>query len=512
LTLLHQTYILILRPYTTTIPSILLRHRLTSRVTNYHVTPIDNIQNVPINNINLNQIPNINIATHNIQGAFFSKLHDILIQMISSEIDIMFLTEIHLKKSSESEKYETQTKSIFYHPTNTTHTFTIIINHNDIHCSSETVFILSQDSAKHLQKVEIIEGRLIYLTLYFKKRIQLHILGLYIPPNSTDKKFLGKIALILASINNFLHNNFNNNKYGIVLGDFNISNKLGHRLPTIHLPFTNINYLPQYLYKIKNFINPHKTLLGNTQPPTWSRQYNPTHNSIIDYIFISQNLGEFIINSTQDHPISYTSDHDIIQITIHSSCGFHNYNKSNSFSTTKNKKQESNIHKRFDYKNITAEDWNKFQNNVNNNYNNTKHQKQLHNQETSNINHTTKQIYSAIIDSADENFKLINPDTKKFKDPLEIRQINNNLSRIIHIILNLKKIQTYNPTVSHIMTDVLPTPSTTNLQPFILAPNRLWTRKLSGFLNCLSIQLNFNFSFNYMIDQFNIDNTIERLF
>jgi hypothetical protein len=36
-------------------------------------------------------------------------------------------------------------------------------------------------------------------------------------------------------------------------------------------------------------------------------------------------------------------------------------------------------------------------------------------------------------------------------------------------------------------------------------------RKLSGFLNRLSIQLNCNFSFNYIIDQFNIDNTIERL-
>jgi exonuclease III len=381
----------------------------------------DNVEIVTINNINQNQIPHINIATHNIQGAFFSKLYNILIQMISSEIDIMFLTEIHLKKSSESEKYEIQTKSILYHSTNTIHTFTIIINHDDMHHSNGTVFILSQDSAKHLQKVEIIEGRLIYLTLYFKKRIQLHILGLYISPNPTDKKFLEKIPRILTSINNFLHNNFNSNKYGIVLGDFNISSKSGHRLPlSSYNSLTNINYLPQYLYKIKNFINPHKIFLENTQPPTWSRQHNPTHNSIIDYIFISQNLGEFIINSTQEHPISYTSDHDIIQITIHNSSGFHNYTKSKSFSITKKKQQESNLHKRFDYKNITAENWNNFQNNVNNNYNNLKHQQQLHNQETLNINHRTKQIYSLIINSADKNFKLINPDTKKFKDPLEI--------------------------------------------------------------------------------------------
>jgi hypothetical protein len=174
------------------------------------------------------------------------------------------------------------------------------------------------------------------------------------------------------------------------------------------------------LHKIKNFINPHKIFLGYTQPPTWSRQHNPTHNSIIDYIFISQNLGEFIINSTQVHPISYNSDHDIIQITIHNLCGLHNYTKSNSFSITKNKQQESNLHKRFDYKKITAENWNNFQNHVNNNYNNLKHQQQLHNQETLNINHRTKQIYSLIINSADKNFKLINPDTKKFKDPLEI--------------------------------------------------------------------------------------------
>jgi exonuclease III len=309
----------------------------------------DNIENVTNNNINSNQIPHINIATHNIQGAFFSKLHNILLQMILLEIDIMFLT-------SESEKYETQTKSIFHHPTNTTHTFTIIINHNDIHRSSGTAFILSQEYSKHLQKVDIIEGRLIYLTLYFKRRIQLHILGLYIPPNPTDKKFIGKISPILTSINHFLHNNFNNNKYGIILGDFNIFNKPGQRLPlSSYDSLTNINYLPQYLYKIKNFINPHKIFLGNTQPPTWSRQHNPTHNSIIDYIFISQNLGEFIINSTQEHPISYNSDHDIIQITVHNSSGLHNYTKSNSFSITKNKQQESNLQKRFDYKNITAE-------------------------------------------------------------------------------------------------------------------------------------------------------------
>jgi hypothetical protein len=44
-----------------------------------------------------------------------------------------------------------------------------------------------------------------------------------------------------------------------------------------------------------------------------------------------------------------------------------------------------------------------------------------------------------------------------------------------------------------------------------LAPNKLWIYKLSGFLNRLSTQLNCNFSFNYAIDQFNIDNTIERL-
>jgi hypothetical protein len=85
-------------------------------VTRHHLSrdpSIDNIQNDTINNINSNQIPHINIATHNIQDAFFSKLHNILIQMISLEIDIMFLTEIHLKKSSESEKYETQTNQFF---------------------------------------------------------------------------------------------------------------------------------------------------------------------------------------------------------------------------------------------------------------------------------------------------------------------------------------------------------------------------------------------------------------
>jgi exonuclease III len=231
-------------------------------VTHHHLSRdslTDNIENVTDNNINLNQIPHINIATHNIQGAFFSKLHNILIQMISSEIDIMFLTEIHLKKSSESEKYETQTKSICYHPTNTLHTFTIIINHDDMHRSSGTAFILSQDYSKYLQKVKIIEGQLIYLTLYFKRKLQLHILGLYIPPNPTDKKFIEKISPILTSINHFLHNNFNNNKYGIVLGDFNISNKSDQRLPLFSYDsLTNINYLPQYLHKIKNFINPTK--------------------------------------------------------------------------------------------------------------------------------------------------------------------------------------------------------------------------------------------------------------
>jgi hypothetical protein len=67
--------------------------------------------------------------------------------MISLEIDIMFLTEIHLKKSSDLEKYETQIKMIFYHPTNTTYSFTIIINHDETHRSSGTAFILSQRSA-----------------------------------------------------------------------------------------------------------------------------------------------------------------------------------------------------------------------------------------------------------------------------------------------------------------------------------------------------------------------------
>jgi hypothetical protein len=341
-------------------------------------------------------------------------------------------------------------------------------------------------------------------------------LGLYIPPNPIDKKFSEKISSITKSINNFLHNSFNNNKYSIVLGDFNISNKSCQKLPIFsYQSLTNINYLPQYLYKIKNFINPHTIFLGNTQPPTWSRQHNPSHNSIIDYIFISQNLGQFIINSIQEHLTSYTSDHDIIQITIHNSCGFHSYTKSNSFSITKNKQHESNLHKRFDYKNITAENWNNFQNNINNNYNNSKHQLQQDNQVALNINQITKPIYSSIIKSAEDNFKLINPDTKKFKDPLEIRQINNNLSRLIHIVCNLKKIRKYNPTVPHITNQDLPTSLSIqyiNLQPFILAPSKLWTYKLSSFLNRLSIQLNYNFSFNYIIDQFNIENTIERLF
>jgi hypothetical protein len=180
--------------------------------------------------------------------------------------------------------------------------------------------------------------------------------------------------------------------------------------------------------------------LGNTQPPTWSRQHNPSHNSIIDYIFTSQNLGEFILDSTQEYPTSYNSDHDIIQITIHNSCGFHSYTMSDSFLITKNKQQESNLNKRFDYKNITAENWNEFQNNVNNNYNNLKDKLQQHNQNAATINHVTRQIYSSIIKLAEDNFKLINPNTKKFKDPLEIRQINNNLSHLIYIICNLRKI------------------------------------------------------------------------
>jgi ribonuclease HI/exonuclease III len=471
---------------------------------------INNTENIINKEFNHTQIPHINLATHNIQGAFFSKLHNILFQMISSKIDIIFLTEIHLLKSNITEKYETQTKEIYYYPTNTTYTFTIIINHDNIHRSSGTAFILSQEYSRHLQKVDIIEGRLIYLTLYFKKRIQLHILGLYIPPNPTEKKFIKKTNDILTSINKFLHNSFNNNKYGIILGDFNISNKSNQRLPlSSYDSLNNINYLPQYLHKIKNFINPHKISLGQAQPPTWSRRHNPTHNSIIDYIFISQNLGEFIINCTQEHPISYSSDHDIIQITVHNSCGLHGHTKSNSFSITKNKQQNSNLQKRFDYKNITAENWNNFQNSVNNNYNNLQHQHNLHNQENFNINDRTKQIYSSIITSADDNFKLINPNPKKFKDPLEIRQINNNLSRIIHVITNLKKIRTHNPTVSNITHTI--NLSTPDLQPFISNPSRLWTHKLSEFLSRTSIQLNCNFSFNYMIDQSNIDQTIERL-
>jgi hypothetical protein len=71
-----------------------------TNVTRHHSSrdlSIDNIEKDTTKNNDSTIIPHLNIATHNIQGAFFSKLHNILIQMISTEIDIMFLTEIHLK-------------------------------------------------------------------------------------------------------------------------------------------------------------------------------------------------------------------------------------------------------------------------------------------------------------------------------------------------------------------------------------------------------------------------------
>src|SRR2546421_6812496 len=127
----------------------------------------------------------INLATHNIRGAFNNKLLDILNHMIEHNIHIFHACETHIINQTLTTNNSHSIIKHFHIPTKKY--FYIIQNPDQSNRSSGNAIILSSLLYKHVQKIQSIPGRLIKLILFFKQKIQIHIIAIYLPPTLNDQ-------------------------------------------------------------------------------------------------------------------------------------------------------------------------------------------------------------------------------------------------------------------------------------------------------------------------------------
>jgi hypothetical protein len=205
----------------------------TQNFNNIHNIPINEFFYIPFSNDPI-KIPFLTIASHNIQEKYNNKLSDIITNMITKNIHILHICETNLTRPkgeiTYEQKFETQTYNI-NNPINPnlTHTFYIINNPDPNRKGSGNAFILSSFIYKHKSKITTIESRYITINLCFKKRNNIKIIGIYIPPKSSPSLKETSYNEILSNFQSTIvqdttkHIHTNSNTLTLLVKDFNIN-------------------------------------------------------------------------------------------------------------------------------------------------------------------------------------------------------------------------------------------------------------------------------------------------
>src|SRR5581483_7088897 len=167
------------------------------------------------------------IGSLNVRSECNHKMYNILHKMTQHNIHILFVNELNIKHQFGENSIKNYVfKEVCYSPYNDH--FKYLINADSTQNNSGCGFIIHVSLFSHIHKINCIHGRLLHITLTFKKITRysstnsLHIIGIYSP--QIDKKYKN----ICMKINDYVLNFFANtpfDQHHVILGDFNVSYK-----------------------------------------------------------------------------------------------------------------------------------------------------------------------------------------------------------------------------------------------------------------------------------------------
>ncbi len=268
---------------------------------------------VPLNNStttnNINRINNspLRIITQNVRGINDPTKRQQLIDFMDlNKVNIFGLSETKLSNSTAAfsfKQFNNKYTSFFNNDTSSTN-------------GSGVGIIVSKDYAKFIHKTEAYKGRVLFMDLIMKGRVKIRIFQIYLPTTTTGMRdyTTDLYKYIIDKIKDALrcHSRI------IIMGDFNINLE---------------KYLKQYrrngythwqnsLFKDLQRLNlvDTITLCHDITPTTPFNTFVPNHPnqspSRIDFIWITRDLIDEVINSNIFDPELYKSDHNALYLSL----------------------------------------------------------------------------------------------------------------------------------------------------------------------------------------------------
>ncbi|CAB5192257.1 unnamed protein product [Rhizophagus irregularis] len=397
----------------------------------------------------IHNIQQFTFATHNIQGGFKNKKIDIIEMMVFYRIDFLHICEtnerdnnFNLAQSKANIRYEApsqnnESSKIFY----------IINNPNENKTGGGSIIIISQQLHNHLESTVILrQGRYITTTFNFRNKTKFFIHSIYLPSLGPKHKDLYR-NIISDLFSTLSKQPTKQNHVTLLLGDFNINNLYQRKISKgyAHLEKcladntndTNIMHLIIQQFNLTNLAEK----FGHLRTPTFIPGDTNKNPSVIDYIFGSNNLCNRLLEFKVSNLYQkyYTSDHNILMVSLDHPNGYVKKRNYNNFSKNKNEKNnniEQNDH--FNTQDLSADQWNRFQLILNNcDYPDYKDSDQFGNSQqfiNTRMNQIERDIKKVLEEIKTKTYKSSHPRRNNF--PLHIRQKYNQLYQI-------RSLQTY---------------------------------------------------------------------
>jgi endonuclease/exonuclease/phosphatase (EEP) superfamily protein YafD len=146
------------------------------------------------------------IATYNIRGLNDNSKVQILEEwIIQNDLDFTILTETKLRPNNKPKFNELAGMHTSFFDSSDTHTY-----------GKGVAIVMKNQWARHVESISKLNGRLLHLTLKFKGKKTIHIIGCYAPAATTEKDKKETKQII-----NYINNIIIKNEQTIIAGDFN---------------------------------------------------------------------------------------------------------------------------------------------------------------------------------------------------------------------------------------------------------------------------------------------------
>src|ERR1044072_6945150 len=286
----------------------------------------------------------LRILTHNVRGLNdLTKQQQLIDYMDLNNVAIFGLSETKLLTKTAQitfKKYKDKYTSYFHSDENST-------------LGTGVGIILSNEYARYVHKMASYKGRVIYVNLITKGRIKIRIIQVYLPTTSTGmREYTTDLYQYITTAIKEAHTT---KSRIILMGDFNMNyekfikhyNKNGH----IHWQNKLFDHLHQL--NMHDTIQQYQTITPSTPFHTFTPNHPNQSPSRIDFIWVSTNLLNDIINSNVIDQQLYSSDHKVIYISMFST----NLFKRKSIASRKQHKMGKTI---YHYDQMDNDKWQEF--------------------------------------------------------------------------------------------------------------------------------------------------------